>query len=687
MAPHKESPPPNPPHTMLSMTDAGERHAEFRQWCVDSGIVINKLFVTEFRDAGIGITALTDIKPNTTLALTPQPTLINRATLPPHLRPPHLNPDPPLSTHALLTLFLMYEHTNPASKWKPWVYTWPTTQYFHSVMPLLWPEESRRWLDNGTKALLLNQEARLKRDWQRVHELGLLTSNPDLSSGEEETKIDWDRFVYYWLVVNTRSLFYKSNTAYDKGLPKEDCLTLCPFIDYFNHCNNPGTSVTLTAKGYVVKTERAFKKGEQIFVSYGAHGNDFLLVEYGFQIPGNEQSCLNWDKEMDALLAPAHKRVLKELGFWGGYTSRPGQPICFRTQVALRLSAISTKDVNAFPESVEMRRWRGFVESGSGGGRDEERVKGIVKGWCEGLERRAVDVRGRLEGWGEEWAERVRESRRMVASRNRSEHALAHTRDTGDRYEFTTEFAKDMRTSTHPQSPRGLPERFFRDPVSHLPAAPQEQLWSYYSKVHDLVSEDPSELPVGFALPAVLVSEKLDYITRERYRMLYVIYRPSDDYDADYRKMLFAPAQQYVLRQRRTNPTDVRLTNRVGALVTRQLERMYDLFRRRYFAELLRDGQVQLACAVLRATTAQIDALAPSEWTTKDEYWVYFMTGQLFKQFLCSEKFRSERLENLLLKYLAEEGVNMDVVRGVTELTKRKWISRDGIPKDNNSAD
>ena len=276
-------------------------------------------------------------------------------------------------------------------------------------MPLLWPEESRRWLDNGTKALLLNQEARLKRDWKRVHELGLLTSNADLESGEEETEIDWERFVYYWLVVNTRSLFYRSTTTYDKNLPKEDCLTLCPFIDYFNHSNvKPMTSVTLTAKGYVVKTERAFKKGEQIYVSYGAHGNDFLLIEYGFMIPGNQESCLNLDKEVMGLLKPAHVRVLKEQGFYGGYTSRPGTPICFRTQVALRLSMIGTREVNAFPESVEMRRWRGYVESGSGGSRDDaEKLERIVRGWLSDLERRAIDVEGRLEGWGEDWAETI----------------------------------------------------------------------------------------------------------------------------------------------------------------------------------------------------------------------------------------------------------------------------------------
>ena len=36
-----------------------------------------------------------------------------------------------------------------------------------------------------------------------------------------------------WAVVNTRTLFYKP-ASYQDAL-REDCMCLCPFIDYFNH--------------------------------------------------------------------------------------------------------------------------------------------------------------------------------------------------------------------------------------------------------------------------------------------------------------------------------------------------------------------------------------------------------------------------------------------------------------------
>lgn len=39
-------------------------------------------------------------------------------------------------------------------------------------------------------------------------------------------------------IVNTRSLFYKLDTQDYKELSKEDCMALCPFIDYFNHSDD-----------------------------------------------------------------------------------------------------------------------------------------------------------------------------------------------------------------------------------------------------------------------------------------------------------------------------------------------------------------------------------------------------------------------------------------------------------------
>ncbi|RPA87093.1 hypothetical protein BJ508DRAFT_372203, partial [Ascobolus immersus RN42] len=51
---------------------------------------------------------------------------------------------------------------------------------------------------------------------------------------------------------------------------------------------------------------------------------------------------------------------------------------------------------------------------------------------------------------------------------------------------------------------------------------------------------------------------------------------------------------------------------------------------------------------------------------------------RLVKRFILSERFRSERLEQLLLKHIDENGVNLDVVRGVREADiERSWRTGD----------
>ena len=78
-------------------------------------------------------------------------------------------------------------------------------------------------------ALLRNQEQKLDRDWQVVH-----AQYPDLSCSQ---------FKYYWLITNTRCFYWEffklARQAVKKGkrLPRDDCMALCPFADYFNHAD------------------------------------------------------------------------------------------------------------------------------------------------------------------------------------------------------------------------------------------------------------------------------------------------------------------------------------------------------------------------------------------------------------------------------------------------------------------
>ncbi|KAG2445470.1 hypothetical protein HXX76_000087 [Chlamydomonas incerta] len=66
---------------------------------------------------------------------------------------------------------------------------------------------------------------------------------------------------------------------------------ICPLIDLFNHTSAAQSEVSYNYFGdsYSVVASRDFKKGEQVFITYGAQSNDSLMQYYGFAEPDNPQ--------------------------------------------------------------------------------------------------------------------------------------------------------------------------------------------------------------------------------------------------------------------------------------------------------------------------------------------------------------------------------------------------------------
>lgn len=166
----------------------------------------------------------------------------------------------PIRVHSLLASFLATgDNTDPA--YAPWASTWPAFSEFRESMPLCWPQQGMAALSeellnevelksnavlpmppaiepcdtrvpNTTYSsddicgLLPTQRRKLRADWELVSRIIPGTS--------------FEKYLYYWLVINTRSLYYEMPNV--KTQPsREDCMVLCPFIDLFNH-NDSGVS-------------------------------------------------------------------------------------------------------------------------------------------------------------------------------------------------------------------------------------------------------------------------------------------------------------------------------------------------------------------------------------------------------------------------------------------------------------
>lgn len=154
-------------------------------------------------------------------------------------------------------------------------------------------------------------------------------------------------------------------------------MVLQPVADLFNHAD-VGCEVSFDAASFTIVTDRAYAEGDEVYICYGRHTNDFLLVEYGFVLGENQWDEVCLDDAILPELSKKHKEVLEEEGFLGKYVLDQGT-VCYRTQVALRLLCVSLEE------------WRRFVVEGQDGEVVQEEVDELL---VEILER----YRGTVEG-------------------------------------------------------------------------------------------------------------------------------------------------------------------------------------------------------------------------------------------------------------------------------------------------
>jgi len=244
--------------------------------------------------------------------------------------------------HGLLAADLTLDKTNKFTSWNA---VFPTTADFEASMPFMWPKELQNLLPKPAKDLLEKQRAKFQREWDTVAK-----AFPHMRREE---------YLHSWLVVNTRTFYYVTPKM-ERFLP-EDRLAMLPVADLFNHADS-GCQVSFAPESFTIKADRAYHTGEEVYVSYGGHSNDFLLAEFGFVLVKNQ-----WDEVcLDDVILPnldgMQKAELENRGYLGNYMLNAETAGCHRTQVVLRLLCCTP------------RQWCSFVHAED----DGEASQGMV---------------------------------------------------------------------------------------------------------------------------------------------------------------------------------------------------------------------------------------------------------------------------------------------------------------------
>lgn len=310
------------------------------EWASSKNIILNGIEPRVLPGRGIGIVSSRDIKvnphqpsqqvhavdtsqPDETILTVPNDVLRRLDNTPKSIRRSLEG----ATVHSILACSLAFDLKDPPSaEFEIWRDVMPSRSDISTSMPLCWSPDLQTLLPQSGQSLLKQQQIKFEKDWSLV-----TTSYADL---------DRDSYLYAWLLVNTRT-FYHTTPKTKKELPKEDHMVLQPVADLFNH-SPQGCSVGFTHEGFTITTTMAAKKGEEMFIRYGSHSNDFLLVEYGFILPSDMNSFdeISLDAYILPLLSEEDKEMLESKSFLGSYML-DAETICYRTQVALRAMCLS----------------------------------------------------------------------------------------------------------------------------------------------------------------------------------------------------------------------------------------------------------------------------------------------------------------------------------------------------------
>ncbi|KAI1445593.1 SET domain-containing protein [Annulohypoxylon stygium] len=306
-----------------------ESHEELLDWATSQGVKLTGIAPKRIPGRGIGLLATRAIKPEEILLEVPTVCLRSIDTV----RKPIVRHLPKtISVHGLLAADLALDSS---SKFAVWNAVCPTPDDLVS-MPLVWPKELRAFLPRAARDLLAKQDAKFAKDWAAV-------------SAAFPEKVDEARYMYAWMLVNTRT-FYYTNAKLKKRI-RDDHMCLQPVADLFNH-GDEGCNVAFDHEGFAVKSMRAYAEGEEVKICYGRHSGDFLLVEYGFVMDDNRWDEVLLDDVLLPRLSARQKEKLEEIGFLGKYVL-DRETVCYRTQVALRLLCCGVREWKRFVDGID----------------------------------------------------------------------------------------------------------------------------------------------------------------------------------------------------------------------------------------------------------------------------------------------------------------------------------------------
>ncbi|KAB8207410.1 hypothetical protein BDV34DRAFT_211708 [Aspergillus parasiticus] len=362
----------------------GEEHEQFTEWAISQGIIANGVGPARFPGRGLGMIATRNIEEDEAIVTVPLKAMLTSERIPSYFTRKFPDGTP---THALYAAFLTNGNAEDLEEFNAWRKTWPSRQDFKDSMPILWSESLRNYLPPSISGHWHSIQSRDKLQYETTHQNLLAQQEQRLRTAWDIVvsvfpDTDWEAFSYHWLVVNTRSFFYLM-PGQEPPEDRNDAMALLPFADYFNH-SDVACNVKFDGENYVFRAAKHYDEGEEIYMSYGPHPNDFLFAEYGFYLDENESETLYLDDIILKGLSPSLQEELEFQQYYGNY-QLTATGVCYRTEIAACINY------------MQLEKWRNYVLGYSAEGADEKKLEVIIQGWIRAYSNEAATVITTLE--------------------------------------------------------------------------------------------------------------------------------------------------------------------------------------------------------------------------------------------------------------------------------------------------
>uniref|UniRef100_U3K753 SET domain containing 4 n=1 Tax=Ficedula albicollis TaxID=59894 RepID=U3K753_FICAL len=195
---------------------------------------------------------------------------------------------PPVSPLLALCTFLIAEkHAGEKSAWKPYLDVLPKT---YTCLACLEPDVINL-LPKPLKKKAQEQKMMIQELFRSSK--AFFSSLQPLFAENTGTIFNYSALEWAWCTINTRTIYMKHPRRECFSL-EPDVYALAPYLDLLNHSPNVQVKAAFNeqTRSYEIWTNSQCKKYQEVFICYGPHDNQRLLLEYGFVAMDNPHSSV-----------------------------------------------------------------------------------------------------------------------------------------------------------------------------------------------------------------------------------------------------------------------------------------------------------------------------------------------------------------------------------------------------------